>query len=88
MNIIIRNLDRKATEEELRIMMSKYGTISSCNLVMDEHTGLSKGFGFAEMPVEKEWKAAIKGLDGKVIGKSKIRVKTTKARPPKNMREE
>ena len=38
-------------------------------------TGKSKGFGFVEMPEEKEANAAIEALNGQKIDESKIRVK-------------
>ena len=50
MKLLIRNLARTTTEEKLKAMFGEYGTIQSCNLVMDEKAGISKGFGFVEMP--------------------------------------
>jgi RNA recognition motif-containing protein len=77
MNILIRNLSRKITESDLREMFSPFGEISSLNLVMDEKTNLSKGFGFVEMDDPKEAKSAIQALNGKKIDGEKIRVKMT-----------
>ncbi len=77
MNILIRNLSRKITESELREMFSPFGTISSLNIVMDEKTNTSKGFGFVEMDDPKEAKSAIQALNGKKVDGEKIRVKST-----------
>jgi len=76
MKLLIRNLDRLTTEEELKNMFQEFGEVQSCNLVMDRESGSSKGFGFIEMPKSGEAKAAIKNLNNKTIGRNKIRVKT------------
>jgi RNA recognition motif-containing protein len=75
MKLLIRNLDRLTTEEELKNMFQEFGEVQSCNLVMDRESGSSKGFGFIEMPKSVEAKAAIKKLNNKIIGRNKIRVK-------------
>ncbi len=75
MKILVRNLDRSTTEEELTILFSEFGAVQSCSLVMDKATGVSKGFGFLEMPKPGEAKAAIKNLNQKTVGKNAIRVK-------------
>ncbi|WP_340121665.1 RNA-binding protein [Methylobacter svalbardensis] len=75
MKLLIRNLARTTTEEELRAMFAAHGTVQSCTLVIDKDTGKSKGFGFVEMPKQGEAKAAISVLNGKDVAGSKIRVK-------------
>ena len=75
MKLLIRNLDRLTTEEELKGLFQDFGAVQSCNLVMDRDSGESKGFGFIEMPKSGEAKAAIKNLNAKTIGRNKIRVK-------------
>jgi len=75
MKLLVRNLDRSTTEEELTDLFQKFGTVQSCDLVMDKNSGQSKGFGFIEMPKAGHAKAAIKNLNDKVIGNSTIRVK-------------
>ena len=75
MKLLVRNLDRKTTETELRSLFSAHGTVQSCNLVLDKQTGLSKGFGFVEMPKPGDAKAAIKNLNSTKVAGSVIRVK-------------
>lgn len=75
MKILVRNLDRTTTEEELATLFGEFGAVQSCKLVMDKSTGVSKGFGFVEMPKAGEAKAAIKNLNQKTIGNNAIRVK-------------
>lgn len=81
MKLLVRNLSRTTTEEQLKALFEEYGAVQSCNLVLDKDTGLSKGFGFVEMPKPGEAKAAIKSLNDKEIDNSRIRVK--KAEEPK-----
>ena len=75
MKLIIRNLARSTTEEELKVLFQEYGTVQSCDLVSDKTTGGSKGFAFVEMPKPGEAKAAMKNLNNMTVASSKIRVK-------------
>ena len=75
MKLLIRNLSRATTVEELRALFEAHGVVQSCNLVTDRNTGVSKGFGFVEMPRPGDAKAAMKTLNGKQIAGSMIRVK-------------
>ena len=75
MSILVRNLPKSFTHENLEDLFFEFGTIASCDLVMDEASGLSKGFGFVEMSTQEETDKAIKTLNAKVIEGKKIRVK-------------
>lgn len=75
MKLIILNLPRNFSENELAKLFKAYGNIRSCTLVMDEKTAASKGFGFVEMALEHEAINAIKELNGSTVNKKKIRVK-------------
>ena len=75
MKLLVRNLSRTTTESELRILFSTYGTVTECNLVLDQKTGKSKGFAFIEMPDETEAKLAMSNLHETRVAKNKIRVK-------------
>ncbi len=86
MKLLIRNLTRNTSEAELLALFQPFGTVQSCHLVLDQDTGISKGFGFVEMPKIGEAKAAMKKLNGKTVGSSKIRVK--KAEPSNNKAEQ
>ena len=79
MNILIRNLPRDYSEKSLLTMFEAFGEITSVNIVQDEKSGQSKGFGFVEIPHKEAGLKAIKGLNGKVIQGNKIRVKVTNA---------
>jgi RNA recognition motif-containing protein len=75
MKILVRNLSRETTEAELLALFKEYGSVQYCKVVMDRATGKSKGFAFVDMPLAGEAKVAIKMLNAKDLGGSKIRVK-------------
>ena len=75
MKLLIRNLDRTTTEEELKELFEEFGMVQSCTVVLDQDTGKSKGFGFIEMPKPGQAKAAIKNMNNKLIGENQVRVK-------------
>jgi RNA recognition motif-containing protein len=81
MKLLIRNLSRTTTDTALRGMFEAYGSVQYCTLVMDKKSGVSKGFGFVEMPKPGEAKAAIKSLNGKEVDGNKIRVKKAEPKP-------
>ena len=75
MKIITLNLPRTLKVNELEKIFNAYGDVESCNIVTDDETGKSKGFGFIEMPVEREAEKAIEKLHGTKVLNEKIRVK-------------
>ena len=79
MNIYVGNLSYSVTEDELREMFSRFGQVTSVNLISDKYSGQSKGFGFVEMAVQSEAEAAIKALDGNAVKGRNLRV--NEARP-------
>ena len=82
MKLLARNLDRATTEQEMKALFEAFGTVQSCDLVMDKVSGDSKGFGFVEMPAAGEAKAAMKDLNNKKIGANNIRVKKAVEKTP------
>ncbi|RDH86073.1 MAG: RNA-binding protein [endosymbiont of Galathealinum brachiosum] len=75
MKLLIRNLARTTTELEIKNLFEPFGDVQSCVIVMDKASGVSKGFGFVEMPKAGDAKAAIKSLNNQEIAGNKIRVK-------------
>jgi RNA recognition motif-containing protein len=75
MKLLVRNLSRSTTEQEIRILFSTHGNVAECNLVLDQATGKSKGFAFVEMPNEKEAQSALTALHETRVAKNRIRVK-------------
>lgn len=78
MKLLVRNLSRTTTEQEIRILFSAHGNVTECTLVLDQETGKSKGFAFVEMPNENEAKQALDALHETRVSKNRIRVKIAK----------
>lgn len=75
MKLIVLNLPRDFSEDALAKLFKVHGNIKGCDLVIDPHTGISKGFGFVEMALDHEAAIAIEALHGSKLSKQKIRVK-------------
>ncbi len=75
MKLLVRNIARSISESDLLTLFEMYGTVQSCDIVMDAETGESKGFGFVQMPKSGEAKIAAKELNGMELDDSKLRVK-------------
>ena len=65
--LYVGNLSFKTSEGDLRQLFAPYGTVSSCNLIMDKMTGKSRGFAFVEMSSPAEAAKAIAEMNGKDI---------------------
>jgi RNA recognition motif-containing protein len=80
--LYVGNLAYEITEDNLRSLLSKAGTVTSVDLIKDRDTGRSKGFAFVEMSSQSEAEQVIKDLNGKNVGNREIKVNL--ARPPKD----
>ena len=67
--LFVGNLPQDATEDSVRSMFAKFGTVRSISVASDIFTGKCKGFGFIEMEGH-EARAAQAALDGNMIGGS------------------
>jgi polyadenylate-binding protein len=70
-NIFIKNLDPSITHKELHDTFSAFGNILSCKVQMDEKGG-SKGFGFVHFESQEAAEAAIKQLNGMIVGSKEV----------------
>jgi RNA recognition motif-containing protein len=64
-NIYVGNLSREATDSDVQKAFEAFGQVLSVTIVKDKFSGQSRGFGFVDMPNNKEAQAAIDGLNGK-----------------------
>ena len=78
MKLLVRNLSRSTTEQEIRLLFTAFGAVNECTLVLDQETGKSKGFAFVEMPIENEANSALTALHETRVAKNRIRVKVAK----------
>jgi len=72
MQIYIGNLPVEFTDGELRSLFEEFGKVRSATI------GDEKGYGFVEMPVKSEGRAAIEALRGKEMGGKPLRVRAVK----------
>jgi RNA recognition motif-containing protein len=84
MNIYVGNLAYSITEEDLKKAFEAFGEVASVNLIKDQYSNQSKGFGFVEMPESAEAQAAIAGLNGKDLNGRTVTVNEARPRPDKN----
>ncbi|MBN2515566.1 MAG: RNA-binding protein [Deltaproteobacteria bacterium] len=83
MNIYVGNLSYSVTEEELQKAFEAFGKVTSVNIITDNYSGRSKGFGFVEMPGKEEAEAAISGMNGKEVGGRALNVNEARPRADK-----
>lgn len=79
--LYVGNLSYSTTEEELRGLFEKVGTVVSAVIITDRETGMSKGFGFVEMETDEAAQEAISKLNGTDAKGRTITV--SEARPPR-----
>jgi RNA recognition motif-containing protein len=77
-NIYVGNLSYETTEADLRNMFEAHGQVDRASVVMDRMTNRSKGFGFVEMPNDKEGNAAISAMNEMETGGRKLMVNVAK----------
>ena len=78
--LYVGNLSYDVTSTSLRELFSPFGTVTSADVIMDNATGQSKGFGFVEMGAGDDADAAIAALDGKDHGGRSMKVNEAKPR--------
>ena len=79
--VYVGNLSVSATEEMLRSLFGKYGTVERVDIVTDRGTGQTRDFGFVEMSNHAEAVKAIAALngsefDGRTLNVNEARPKT------------
>jgi RNA recognition motif-containing protein len=72
MNLYVSNLNLTTKEEELRIFFQKAGEVSTVKIISDRYTGDSKGFGFVDMPDDRQALEAIRLLTNTSLAGRKL----------------
>jgi RNA recognition motif-containing protein len=78
--IYVGNLSYATTEETLRELFSKFGSVASVELIKDRDTGNSKGFAFVEMGSQNASSKAVSSLNGTSLEERVIKVSFAKPR--------
>lgn len=64
MNIYVSNFGFEVQSQDLNQQFSRYGEVSSVNIIMDKLTNRSRGFAFVEMRDQNSAEKAIRELNG------------------------
>jgi len=86
LRLYVGNLPFRTTSEDLRAAFSRFGEVTSAEVLSDRETGRSRGFGFVEMPDEVA-KEAIASLDGSDLAGRRIVVNESRPMTPRPPRQ-
>jgi cold-inducible RNA-binding protein len=86
MNLFVGNLNPETTAASLRKLFSEFGEIVSFKVIIDNATGMSRGFGFVEMADKFHAYDAIDNLDSIFFEGNIISVKEAKQNNTKDAR--
>lgn len=80
MNLFVARLNYDTTESGLRSAFEAHGEVSNVKIIIDRDTDRSKGFGFVEMPIDDQARAAIAALNNSSLDGRTIVVKESEPR--------
>jgi len=78
--LYIGNIPFSTTEDELRELFGRHGTVTTVDLITDRETGRLRGFAFVEMEDSNAADAAIEAVDGSDLGGRNLRVNEAQER--------
>jgi RNA recognition motif-containing protein len=81
MNIYIENLEGTIDNEHLKQLFAPFGDVTSAEVIKDDFTGLSRGYGYVEME-DNAAQAAISQLNQSTVQNLQIKVEEA---PPKKI---
>lgn len=81
--LYVGNLPFSATDDTLAQAFAAYGQVDSARVIMDRHSGRSKGFGFVEMSSDTEAEQAIQKLNGASLEGRSITVNEARPMAPR-----
>jgi RNA recognition motif-containing protein len=79
--LYIGNLPFTATEDELRDLFERHGSVASVKVITDRETGRPRGFAFVEMSEQSAATDAIRALDGSQLGGRSLKVNEAQDKP-------
>ena len=83
MKIYVGNLSKEVTDAQLTELAVPFGKVTGSSVVRERDGNASRGFGFLEYGTAEEGRAAIVGLNGKLIGDQALKVSEAKTQAPK-----
>jgi RNA recognition motif-containing protein len=78
--LYVGNLPFSSTEEDLREVFERHGSVESVSVITDRETGRPRGFAFVEMSEESAAQDAIRALDGSDLAGRNIKVNEAQER--------
>ncbi len=63
-NIFVGNLSLEASEQDIRCIFEKHGTVERFRIMIDRQTGKPRGFAFVEMTDDGDAEKAIVAVNG------------------------
>ena len=76
--LFIGGMSYSTTSEGLREYFAQVGTVLSANVVTDQLSGRSRGFGFVEMSTSDEAQRAVAELNGRDLDGRQLKVEVAK----------
>jgi RNA recognition motif-containing protein len=86
--LYVGNLSPDTTEEDLRWLFSKTGSVVSVDLIKDRETGISKGFAFVDMISVGDAGKAVSEFNGYEMGNRRMKVSPAKPNENKSQRKQ
>ena len=84
MNLFVGNLASDVKDEELKALFLKYGRVDTIKIIRDMFSGISKGFGFVEMPGKTEAEKAMAALNTYELNGKKLVVNEARQKRERN----
>ena len=85
--LYVGNLPYSTNDEELKQTFSEAGNVVESAVIMERHTGRSRGFGFVTMDTQEEAEKAIELFNGKDMGGRVLVVNEARPLQPRAPRE-
>lgn len=79
--ILVGNLGPNVTEQDIRSISGKHGTVQRFKMMIDRWTGLSRGFGFVQMKNDLDAGSAIDALNGTDLNGKTLKVRQARPQP-------
>jgi RNA recognition motif-containing protein len=76
--LFVGGLSFNTSSEALGRFFGQSGTVQTANVVVDQFTGRSRGFGFVEMSTAEEAQQAVTQLDGRELDGRRLKVEVAK----------
>lgn len=78
--IYVRNLSKATTQEELKELFTKAGTVTAVNMFKDRKSGASRGFAFITMSAQSEADKAVSLFNSYSFNDQEMKVDLAKPR--------